>query len=95
MLFKPLPFHDPAQLMLVHLLAPDRDAPGVPRQMIWSYPKYQVFRDHQEAFAATSTFTAWQWNLTGTGAPEQIGGELVDGAYLPLLGVSPLLGRSF
>ena len=62
--------------------------------MIWSYPKYQVLRDHQQAFAATSTFTAWQWNLTGTGAPEQIGGELVDGAYLPLLGVSPLLGRS-
>jgi putative ABC transport system permease protein len=94
-LFKPLPFQDPGQLMLVHLLSPDRDAPGAPRQMIWSYPKYQVFRDHQQAFAATSTFTAWQWNLTGAGTPEQIGGELVDGGYLPLLGVSPLVGRSF
>ena len=48
-ILKPLPFEDPDRLMLVHLLSPARDA-GEPRPMIWSYPKYQVFRDHQRAF---------------------------------------------
>jgi predicted permease len=94
-LYKPLPFPDPSRLMLVHLLAPDREAPGVPRQMIWSYPKYRVFRDHQRVFESSSTFTGWTWNLTGAGTPEQVVGELVDGTYLPVLGVSPQLGRSF
>ncbi len=78
-LYKPLPFPDPSRLMLVHLLTPDREAPGVSRQMIWSYPKYRVFRDHQQVFDSSSTFTGWTWNLTGAGAPEQVAGELVDG----------------
>src|SRR5262245_63965798 len=94
-LYKPLPFPDPSRLMLVHLLAPDREAPGVSRPMIWSYPKYRVFRDHQQVFESSSTFTGWTWNLTGAGAPEQVTGEMVDGTYLPLLGVAPALGRSF
>ena len=94
-LYKPLPFADPSRLMLVHLLAPDREAPGVSSPMIWSYPKYRVFQDHQQVFESSSTFTGWTWNLTGAGAPEQVTGELVDGTYLPLLGVSPRLGRSF
>jgi hypothetical protein len=46
-LLKPLPFADPDRLMIVHLLAPDREAAGVFRPNIWSYPKYQVFRDNQ------------------------------------------------
>jgi putative ABC transport system permease protein len=94
-LYKPLPFTEPSRLMLVHLLAPDREAPGVSSPMIWSYPKYRVFREHQQVFESSSTFTGWTWNLTGAGAPEQVTGELVDGTYLPLLGVAPQLGRSF
>ena len=70
-LLKPLPFRDPERLMLVHLLGPDRESPGTLRQMIWSYPKYQVFRENQQAFASTAAFTAWTWNLTGAGTPER------------------------
>ena len=94
-LYRPLPFRDPSQLMLVHLLAPDREAPGTLRQVVWSYPKYRVFRDHQQVFDATATFTGASWNLTGAGTPEQVSGEQVDGEYLPLLGVAPQLGRWF
>ena len=36
--FRPLPFADPDRLMIVHLLAPDREAPGTAHPMIWSYP---------------------------------------------------------
>ena len=94
-LFKPLPFGDPDRLMLVHLMAPDRDAPGVGRPMIWSYPKYQVFRDHQQGFASTGAFASWTWNLTGAGSPERVTGELVEGTYFGTLGLAPQVGRSF
>ena len=80
-LFKPLPFREPSQLMLVHLLAPDRDdsraaaaddlvVPEVPR-----VPRSSagVRRDRRPS-------RAWNWNLTGAGAPEQVSGELVDGS---------------
>ena len=65
--FRPLPFADPDRLMIVHLLAPDRDAPGTYHPMIWSYPKYQVFREHQQIFDSTAIFAGWEWNLTGSG----------------------------
>src|SRR2546423_8147365 len=41
-LFKTLPYRDPARLMMVHLVTalPDSDAP---RPMVWSYPKYRAF----------------------------------------------------
>ena len=94
-LFKPLPFAEPERLMLVHLLAPDRDSPGTFGEMIWSYPKYQVFRDYQRAFVSTAAFYTWNWNLTGAGAPERVTGELVDATYFSTLGLGPQIGRTF
>jgi putative ABC transport system permease protein len=95
LLFKPLPFADPGRLMLVHLLAPDRDAPDTLSQMIWSYPKYQVFREHQQVASATALFTSWDWNLTGSDSPERLTGELVEESYFRTLGVTPAIGRTF
>jgi putative ABC transport system permease protein len=94
-LLKPLPFADPDRLMLVQLLAPDREAPGVLRPMIWSYPKYGVFRDGQRVFESTAVYGAGNWNLTGTSLPDRIGGEYVEPTYFGVLGVTPLVGRTF
>ncbi|HUH07752.1 MAG TPA: ABC transporter permease [Egibacteraceae bacterium] len=91
---KPLPFADPDRLMLVHLLGPGPGEPA-PRQMIWSYPKYRVFRENQRTFAATAAFSAWNWNLTGSASPERLEGELVEGGYFDVLGLNPHLGRGF
>ena len=94
LLLKPLPFKDPDALMMVHLLMPDRNGgPGVFREMVWSYPKYQVFRDEQRAFSDHALFTSNSWSLTGTGEPERIQGETIGAHYLSTLGVSPVLGR--
>jgi putative ABC transport system permease protein len=94
-LLKPLPFADPDRLMIVHLLAPDRDAPDTLRQIVWSYPKYVVLRDNQRAFESTAAFASWNWNLTGSGSPERITGELVEASYFDVLGVGTYLGRTF
>ena len=94
-LLKPLPFSDPDRLMIVHMLAPDREAPGVFRRMIWSWPKYEVFRDNQRAFESTTVFFDFNWNLTGSGSPERVSGELVESTYFHVLGLTPHLGRTF
>jgi predicted permease len=94
-LFKSLPFADPEQLMAVHLSAPDREAPGVYRTVVWSYPKYQVLREHQRVFQSTAIFTGSEWSITGTGTPERLSGEVVEASYFSVLGVMPRAGRSF
>ena len=93
-LLKPLPFADPDRLMLVHLVGPRPGEPA-PRPMIWSYPKYRVFRENQRTFASTAAFTAWNWNLTGTGSSERLNGEMVEGPYFDVLGLKARLGRGF
>ena len=37
-LLKPLPFADAERLMLVHMLVPEREHPGVYNEGVWSYP---------------------------------------------------------
>ena len=63
--------------------------------MVWSYPKYQVLREQQQIFDSTAIFAGWEWNLTGSGSPERITGELVEQTYFQTLGISPALGRTF
>jgi putative ABC transport system permease protein len=94
-LLKPLPFAHPDRLMMAHLLMPDREAPGTSSQMIWSYPKYQIFRANQRGFESTAAFSWWSWNLTGSGSPERVIGELVEATYFDTLGLTPQLGRTF
>ena len=94
-LIRPLPFRDPGELMLVHLLMPDRDAPGVFEKMVWSYPKYQVLRDRQHVFTGTALFAKREWSLTNAGGPERLQGEIVGASYFTLLGVDTPLGRTF
>jgi putative ABC transport system permease protein len=93
-LFKPLPYRDPARLMMVHMLAPMPDSP-VAGPMFWSYPKYRAFHDAQQLFDSTAAFGSAAWNLTGSDTPEQLNGELVEATYFDVLGVSPQVGRLF
>ncbi len=94
-LLKPLPFVEPDRLMIVHLLGPDREAPGVFRPNIWSYPKYKAFQESQHAFLSMTAFGAGNWNLTGTDSPERLNGEFVESSYFDVLGISPVAGRAF
>jgi putative ABC transport system permease protein len=95
LMLKPLPFSEPERLMLVHMLMPDRDAPGVFRQVFWSYPKYLRLRDGQRSFQSTALFTDREYNLTGSRSPARVSIELVEHTYFNLLGVAPQIGRTF
>jgi predicted permease len=94
-LIRPLPYREPAELAIVHLLVPERDAPSVYSRTIWSYPKYEFVRDGQQVFTATSLFTDTEWSLTRAGAPDRVQGEIVEAPYFALLGIEAGFGRLF
>ena len=93
-LLKPLPFLDADRLMLVHLLVPDRDT-GTSREGVWSYPKYRTALDVQNVFDNTALFAGRDINLTGDGEAARIRAEVVTDRYPGVLGIHPVLGRSF
>jgi predicted permease len=94
LLLRPLPYAQPDRLMKVTLVTPGRGGKPGNDQMVWSYPKYQVFRDAQRTFADISLYAFSQFTLT-TGEAERVSGEEVGASYFPLLGVSPARGRVF
>jgi putative ABC transport system permease protein len=96
LLLKPLPFAEPSQLMMVHFRTPESlAARGIPREMPWSYPKYQqLFNTNQQSFQDSALFQNVGWTMTSHGAdPEALRGELIDSHYLSVLGITPSLGR--
>jgi putative ABC transport system permease protein len=94
-LLKPLPFQNAEELMLVHLLAPDRES-GTHVQTVWSYPKYRAFLDMQHVFRSTALFAGRDLSLAGdNNIPERVRGEVATDEYPGILGTTPILGRAF
>jgi putative ABC transport system permease protein len=95
-LLKPLPFEHSDRLMLVHMLFPDRVAgPGVYRESVWSYPKYRTFLELQHVFERVAMFASRDVTLSGDREPERVRGEVTTEGYQAVLGVGPVLGRTF
>lgn len=94
-LLKPLPFADAERLMLVHMLVPEREHPGVYNEGVWSYPKYRTFTALQQVFDEVAFFAGRDLDLAGDGEPQRVRGEVVTERYPSVLGVAPAMGRAF
>jgi predicted permease len=86
-----LPFPEPDNLVRVWGSFPDR---GLEQANV-SYPRYEALRDGQQAFGefAAQAFTGF--TLTGRGDPENLQAQRVTGNFFSVLGVQPVLGRTF
>jgi predicted permease len=86
-LMRPLPVADPHELVSV---TDDRILTQPhPR---FSYPYYRSLRD-TSALAGVAARAGVSLNLTETGSPVRVAGELVSGNYFDVLGVSARAGR--
>src|SRR5690349_12570800 len=94
-LLRALPFYEPDRLMKVSLTAPSMHGEPPRDDVVWSYPKYETFRQSQQVFTDSAVYRPTTSNLTGTNDPEQVRGELVSASYFPLLGVKAVVGRTF
>src|SRR5689334_18702887 len=90
-LFRPLPFQQPSQIVQMWQTHPTLGNLPV------TYPDYVSWKT-AKSFQAIETYTFQVINkvtLLGEGAPEQIQATMVSSGLLPMLGVSPLRGRTF
>jgi putative ABC transport system permease protein len=57
-----------------------------------SYRNYEDFRDRAHLLSGLAAYTFGQFNLSGGGEPEQVGGEFASGNYFEVLGIEPARG---
>ena len=90
-LLQPLPYQDPARLVLVwedaSFASFPKNTPAPGNFFSWR-ERNHVFTDMAAARFATA-------NLTADGPPEQVFGRRVTSNFFDVLGVRPLLGRAF
>jgi len=90
-LWQRLPYKAPERLVIVWETIPKT---GLTENTPAPF-NYYAWREQSQVF---ENLAAWQIqleNLTGAGEPEQIPGQGVSASFFPLLGVEPMLGRSF
>ena len=61
----------------------------------FTYPDIEAMRDGQQSFTGITACMFAQMSLTGKGKPERVWGMLASANYFDVLGVRPILGRSF
>ena len=84
-LLNPLAYHDPNRLVTLLHSGSDPVAPA----------NFVDWRDQSRSFASMAAAEYWSPNLTGADAPEHLIGLRVTQGLFPMLGVAPLLGRTF
>ncbi len=88
-LLQPLPFRDPARLVLMHETTPRVGDVSV------SYPNFQDWRAQSHTFSEMSAVTNVGFNMTGATQPEEVRGLAVSTNFLSMAGVQPVIGRGF
>src|SRR5256884_5719188 len=89
LLLRPLPFKEPTRLVQVW----EADFKRGQNTMEVSYPNFADWRDQNQVFEQIAAYSDKTFNLTDTGEPERIQGEIVSPSLFPLLGIKPVLGR--
>ncbi|HKP29739.1 MAG TPA: ABC transporter permease, partial [Gemmatimonadales bacterium] len=90
-----LPFPDPDQLVRLNLVTPPSQHGPSMDQMVWSFPKYETFRDAQKSFARIAAYSGIPVTIATSDGAERLRGETVSGEYFRVLGVAPSHGRDF
>jgi putative ABC transport system permease protein len=90
-LLKPLPYPHPEELVAVWLAAPGLNI----KDLNLGPADYFIFREQGRTFQDIGLYMGSTVSITGSGEPEQASGLMVTDGLLPVLGATPLLGRSF
>jgi predicted permease len=91
LLLKPLPYRDAERIVMVWNTWPKKDFPRLP---LFNAEFVDLQRGNH-VFADTAGFRVLSANLTGTGEPERLDGARASASFFSILGVPPLLGRTF
>lgn len=88
-LLNPLPFPHPEQIVSMFEAIPNFDNGSI------SYPNFVDWRRMNRTFASMAVYRSTGFSLSGNGEPERLRGEMVSAGFFEILGVNPVLGRTF
>ena len=88
-LLRPLPYRDPSGLMLLV------EHTSQFQTLTTSWQNYGDWRDESRSFDTVAAVRSLTMTLTGDGEPDRVPAKMVTATLLPMLGVSPALGRTF
>ena len=91
LLLKPLPYRDAERTLVVWNTWPQRSFPRLPM----FNAEFTWFRQNQHVFSDLAGLRLLSANLTGSGEPERLDGARASASLFTVLGVPPLLGRTF
>src|SRR6185295_12001032 len=90
LLLQPLPYRDAERITTVWEVTPEGR-----HQNTTSRTNFRAWRDQNTSFQNLAAFTDQRLNLTGSGEPEELSVQLATPGLFKILGVEPLLGRTF
>ena len=88
-LLNPLPYPEPDQLVALRESKPNFEWGTIP------YPTFRDWQKDNHTFSSIAVWRGYAFSLTGAGEAEQVNAQFVSSDFFPILGVKPLLGRSF
>jgi predicted permease len=88
-LLNPLPFPNPNELVSLSESKPNFDQGSI------SYPNFLDWQRDNRTFSSMALARPYAFSLTGRGEAEQVNAEFISGDLFPMLGVNPILGRTF
>lgn len=90
-LLRPLPFPDPDSLVAVF----ETDLSRGQQRGSHSYPNFFDVRAQNTVFERVASYHDSNFVMTGRGEPVRLQGSVATADLIPLLGVAPMLGRTF
>lgn len=88
-LLNPLPFAHSEQLISLFEKIPNFDNGSI------SYPDFVDWQRMNTTLSGIAVYRSVGFNLSGNGEPERLRGEMIAAGFFEILGVKPLLGRTF
>ena len=90
-LLRPLPYYQPEQLIILKHSQEQKGLQAFPL----SQSDFALYRDQNHVFSQIAGYANTGFNLTGAGDAERMAGTAVTGDLFGVLGVKPILGRTF
>jgi predicted permease len=90
-LLKPLPYREPSRLVM----AWETTAGQAHSQNIVAAPNYLDWEKQNDVFERMAIFEFLAYNISGEGDPEIVGGLRASSGLFDVLGVQPMMGRTF
>lgn len=88
-LLKPLPFPNPEQLVTLHQSKPNFDTGAIP------FPNFRDLQKENRTFSAMAISRGTGFSLIGAGEAERVNGRWITSDFFTVLGVQPVIGRTF